>query len=256
MEQNGYGGMQEQDIRQEQNKGTAWTLGIPDDKLPVPIPKPVNVPRKINQGRYKPYEDNSWKQIDVDRNAKVFKYRDMSVYEPIRAVAERYNLDSRTLEAIAYVESSGRPWIENNLGYKGLFQFADRTGADYGLTPEDAFDPYKASDAAARFMIDNANHIRRVIGRYPTQPELYLAHQQGMGNAAKLLKYPDQSARKLLQHPGKPNVNGYLSNFPKDIAIEMGYIKTDKDPIPDLTARQFAEMWEKKFNRLYYTGGW
>lgn len=111
----------------------------------------------------------------------------------VSTAAQRYGVDPAALMRIAMIESSGNPNAKNpNSSAGGLFQFIDSTAAQYGLT--DRFDPVQAADAGARLARDNAAHLRKVLGREPTAGELYLAHQQGAGGAAKLLGNPDDDA--------------------------------------------------------------
>lgn len=105
----------------------------------------------------------------------------------------QYGLPTGYLERMAMLESSGNPNAKAKdrgmtSSAEGLFQFIDSTAAQYGLT--DKFDPVASTDAAARLAADNANSLRRVLGREPQAWELYLAHQQGAGGAAKLLSNP------------------------------------------------------------------
>ncbi|MET3560726.1 hypothetical protein ABID39_001435 [Bartonella japonica] len=46
--------------------------------------------------------------------------------------------------------------------------------------------------------LDNRNHLSRVLGRAPTEAELYLAHQQGAGGAARLLQNPHANAAQIV----------------------------------------------------------
>lgn len=107
--------------------------------------------------------------------------------------AMRHGVDPNAMLRIAMIESSGNPNAKNpNSSAGGLFQFIDSTAKAYGLA--NRYDPAQAADAAARLARDNAGHLRKVLGRDPTAGELYLAHQQGAGGAAKLLRNPGGDA--------------------------------------------------------------
>ncbi len=111
----------------------------------------------------------------------------------IRGAAAKYGVDGAALEQIAGIESSFNPHgPDSSAGAKGLFQFVGSTARQYGLA--DPYDPAQASDAAARLMRDNADSLRKALGRDPTAGELYLAHQQGAGGASALLRNPDAMA--------------------------------------------------------------
>ena len=140
------------------------------------------------------------------------------------AYERRYGLPQGYLARTAQIESSGNPRAQNpNSSAGGLFQFIDRTARQYGL--QDRFDPEQATDAAARLARDNANILRRALGRDPTAAELYLAHQQGGGGAAKLLS----------------NANAPASSIVGDAAVRLN--AGDRN----MTGRQFADLWLNKF---------
>lgn len=116
-----------------------------------------------------------------------------AVVQAIDAAAAKYGLDPTTLLTIAYIETGGSydPLSKNpKSSAKGLFQFINTTGKDYGLTGKDAYDVNQAADAAARLTVDNMEALRKALGREPTIGELYLAHQQGAQGAATILSSP------------------------------------------------------------------
>jgi|GEM_PF-2171065 len=139
-------------------------------------------------------------------------------------VEQQYGLPSGYLARTAQIESSGNPRAQNpNSSAGGLFQFIDSTAKQYGLA--DRFDPAQATDAAARLARDNASTLRRVLGRDPTAAELYLAHQQGGGGAAKLLGNPNARAVDIVGADAV-RLNGGNAN---------------------MTAAEFAGKWLNKF---------
>lgn len=79
-------------------------------------------------------------------------------YMPIFEEAfDRYGLPHE-LKALAIVESSLNPRAVSKVGAKGLWQFMYAAAKGYGLTIDsfidERFDPYKCSDAAARYLRD------------------------------------------------------------------------------------------------------
>lgn len=115
----------------------------------------------------------------------------------IRAAAARHNVDPETLLQVARIESGLNPYAKNpKSSAGGLFQFIDSTAKQYGIT--DKFDPVISADAGARLMADNADGLRRSLGRDPTPGELYLAHQQGLNGAISLLSNPDARAADVV----------------------------------------------------------
>lgn len=143
---------------------------------------------------------------------------DFSVFE------EKYNLPSGYLARTAQIESNmGRNMDNPNSSAGGPFQFIDSTARQYGL--EDKYDWTQSTDAASRLAADNAAVLRRALGREPTAAELYLAHQQGAGGAAKLLANPNAPAVDIVGADAV-RLNGGDTN---------------------MTASQFAGKWLNKF---------
>lgn len=101
------------------------------------------------------------------------------------------------LYRLAQVESNLNPNARNpNSSAKGLFQFVDATADAYGVT--DPFNVDQQVDAVNRFTEDNRGSLKRALGRDPSPGELYLAHQQGAGGAAKLLANPNAPAVQVV----------------------------------------------------------
>ncbi|GIT90149.1 hypothetical protein JANAI62_03680 [Jannaschia pagri] len=135
-----------------------------------------------------------------------------------------FGLPPEYLGRTAWIESRGRPDAKNpNSSATGLFQFINSTARAYGLT--NRFDPVASTEAAARLARDNAAQLRRVLGRDPTGAELYLAHQQGGGGAAKLLANPNASAASIVGRDAVRLNGGNLG----------------------MTAGEFAGLWLRKY---------
>lgn len=148
--------------------------------------------------------------------------------EAIDAAAKKHGVDAAAMRIIAQIESGGNPNAKNpRSSAGGPFQFIDATANQMELV--NRFDPFEASDAAARLMKSNAGYLRRVLGRDPSPGELYLAHQQGAGGAAKLLANPDAKA----------------SNVVGADAVRLNGGR------PGMTASQFAKLWIDKAENGY-----
>jgi len=133
------------------------------------------------------------------------------------------------------LESGGRDNAVSSTGAAGPYQFTRSTAARYGLSPQDRFDYAKSHAAALRLAMDNAAHLRRVLGRDPSSAEVYLAHQQGAGGAAALLSHPNMPAAQALSLAGlKP------SRAMQAIAVNGGN--------PNAPASAFAGKWLNKFD--------
>lgn len=63
---------------------------------------------------------------------------------------EKYNLPPGLLRSVAITESGGNQFAVSHAGAMGLFQFMPKTAKEFDLRGNDAFDPEKAADAAAR----------------------------------------------------------------------------------------------------------
>ncbi|EPM5737091.1 lytic transglycosylase domain-containing protein [Escherichia coli] len=90
------------------------------------------------------------------------------------ALEKQYNLPENTLYGLAMTESSGRADAVGPLTRygtaKGMFQFIDPTAREYGLSGMDVFNPYRASEAAARklagLMAQYGGDMQRVFQAY------------------------------------------------------------------------------------------
>jgi hypothetical protein len=135
-----------------------------------------------------------------------------------RTEAER-GLPQGYLQRVASIESRGNPNAQNpNSSAGGLFQFIDSTAKQYGLANKN--DPIASTEAAGRLAADNKAVLAQALGREPTAGELYLAHQQGAGGAAKLLANPNAPAESV-------------------VGVEAARLNGGAG----LTAGQFAQKW-------------
>lgn len=144
-----------------------------------------------------------------------------------QAAANNPGANQDTLLRTAALESNfGRDRSVSSAGARGAFQFVGSTAQQYKLTNPD--DDGQSADAAARLQIDNRKALTNLLGRAPTEAEVYLAHQQGAGGAAKLIQNPDLLASTAVGSQAAITGNG--GN-------------------PLMTAGQFTNMWRDRFNR-------
>lgn len=142
-------------------------------------------------------------------------------------VETKYNLPSGYLATTSQIESGGNPDARNpNSSAGGLFQQLDSNAEAYGVANK--FDPAQSTEGAARFAVDNANALRKVLGREPTGAELYLAHQQGGGGASALLRNPNALASSIVGADA--------------VSLNGGD--------PNMTAGEFAGLWINKYNKI------
>ncbi|MGX7706311.1 transglycosylase SLT domain-containing protein [Methylobacterium sp. Gmos1] len=144
----------------------------------------------------------------------------------IADVATRNEINPDYLQKLVQVESGGNPNAVSPTGAKGLTQFTRGTAKAYGLT--DPFDPAANLQAAARLTIDNRAALARVLGRTPTDGELYLAHQQGAGGAAKILANPNATMGQL----------------------GLGQAAAVNGGSPGMSAGEFAQKWVGRFDGM------
>lgn len=139
--------------------------------------------------------------------------------------ARRYGIDPVVMRTIAQIESNMDPTAQNpRSSAGGLFQFIDSTWEQYG--GGDKMDPYRNADAAARYLRDVQQTLTQMLGREPTPSEMYLGHQQGPSGAARLLSNPDAPAEQIVGRDA--------------VRLNAG--------TPGMNARQFAGLWNTKYN--------
>lgn len=113
------------------------------------------------------------------------------------AIADKYGINRDDFKRMAFVESGFDPHAgAKGSSAKGLFQFLDGTARNYNL--RNPYDGPANAEAAARLWNDNKASLSKSLGREPTAGELYLAHQQGAGGAAELLKNPNAPAASIV----------------------------------------------------------
>lgn len=148
----------------------------------------------------------------------------MAVLGNFSTLEQQHNLPAGYLSRTYKIESGGNPMAQNpNSSAGGGFQFIDSTAKAYGLT--DKFNLGESASAAARLAADNKAVLTQALGREPTAGELYLAHQQGGGGAAKLLANPNARAVDIVGADAV-RLNGGNEN---------------------MTASEFASKWVGKF---------
>jgi hypothetical protein len=141
------------------------------------------------------------------------------------------------LDRTRQIESGGRNWVTSPTGAAGPYQFINSTAARYGLSSQDRYDPVKSRSAALQLAMDNANYLKRALGRDPTNGEVYLAHQQGPAAAAALLKNPQMPAGQALI------IGGAYKN--PETANRALRVNGGSPTMPSMT---FANQWLNKFD--------
>lgn len=141
------------------------------------------------------------------------------------AVAEKNGVDPEFAAKVAIMESNGNPYAKNpKSSAGGMYQFIDGTAERYKL--DDKFDVEKSSEAFTAMTKVNKAYLEKKLGRPVSNGELYLAHQQGEGGAAKLLS---------------------ASPMTKASAIVGSKAVKDNGGTADMTAQEFANLWIMKY---------
>ncbi len=171
------------------------------------------------------YRGRAKQQQGYDVGAQTIRgtYTDRPAPNPVvlTNAGAQYGISGAYLQRVHEIEGNGT----SSTGAQGPFQFVPSTAAKYGL--KDPFNYEQAADAAAHLAADNKVSLTASLGRQPTDPELYLAHQQGAAGAAKLLANPAARAGDLVGD--------------RAIRVNGGN--------PDAPAAAFTSLWTQKFNK-------
>jgi hypothetical protein len=142
-------------------------------------PEPTGV-REGSPGRYgaPPHAGGGTTEATGRRPTAASPETDAAIVE----AANQFGFDPNTFRAIASIESSMDPASNRNRStqYKGLFQIGREEWANFGS----GGNIYSALDNAmafGRMMRHHAEQFKSHFGRYPTDVQLYLMHQQGLG---------------------------------------------------------------------------
>lgn len=150
-----------------------------------------------------------------------------AVFDRAGAATASLGIGSGYYQRLADVETGGtfNPNAQNpNSSAGGLFQFLSGTWNSYG-TGSKFGTGSNVSSAIAQLTKDNYGYLVGALGRKPSEGELYLAHQQGAGTAAKLLQNPNADAASIVGFDALTLNGGSLG----------------------MTAGEFANMWTSKF---------
>lgn len=156
----------------------------------------------------------------------------------ITEVARKSGVDPTSMLTMAQIESAGNANAVSATGAAGLYQFTGGTGRQYGI--KNRFDPKENTEAAARFMKDNAAALKK-RGIDATTENLYLAHQQGVGGAAEIINAA--SGKGTLSAKTAENMR---LNFGQVTPQE--YLEINRKKVAAATARVTTETYAGSYN--------
>lgn len=133
---------------------------------------------------------------------------------------------------VIQTESNWNPAAESSTGRIGLGQFDEETAARYGV--RDRTDPAQSIHGVAVAMADKKRMLTTILGRAPTEAEIYLTYQQGDGGGPALLSNPDANAVDVLE-----------PLYPSRAIAEQAI--TANGGRADMTAGEFTRMWAARF---------
>ena len=153
------------------------------------------------------------------------------------ALAQKYGEDPAKWLALYQIESaSGKNMLNRQSGATGHFQIMPQFFRDYGVNRAGANDLETSFAATRRHHALGSARLKSQLGRDLTAGEYYLGHQQGWGGATALLSNPDKNVVDALAT--------IMSNGKAKAAVTQNGGQTS------MTARQFANMWIAKANKL------
>lgn len=149
--------------------------------------------------------------------------------------AKQFGVSTSYLQTTARIESGLNP----NAAGGGLFQFRGGAMQDVGLS--NPLDPRASTFGAASYGAINTAALTKALGRAPADWEVYLAHQQGAGGAAKILTNPGAYASDAVSN-FMGNINA--AEFKKLTGVDVN------NPAQVATAGDFATYWMKKYQSI------
>lgn len=161
------------------------------------------------------------------------------------------SVDQRVGREIAsLMESNGGKNTYNPLGYRGELQYLPGAGeAKYGINDSNFRDhptQFKAYDAEAA---DNVPYFQKHVGRPPTDAEVYMMHQQGLGGTVNHASNPEGSAVDNMANTGEGRQKGHNWAFKAVSGNMTPDMKANFNP-NTITSGQLLGAWTDRYNSL------
>ena len=139
--------------------------------------KAMKNPKNINKNP----EINDPKEIRKQAREGNIKPFAPAVVDAINKASDTHGLSKELMFTIANIESGGNPTARNTKsGASGLYQILPKYFGDpYTVNNRTVWDPYTNADAAAKELSKKIKSLSSVIGRTPTNPQIYMSHNQG-----------------------------------------------------------------------------
>ena len=148
-----------------------------------------------------------------------------NIQDAIRRIAEANGEDPATLLAYAERESAFNPQARSSKTIKGLFQMTRGLRQQYGIGESD--DPETQATGYMPFMRDTREEMGRILGRRPSDAEVYLGHHYGASRAARTLGMdPDMPVDQVFsatERAGNPHFDraGTIGNLNSSIMSDI-----------------------------------
>jgi len=137
----------------------------------------------------------------------------IGIKDLLAAKAAQHKLPPQLLSTIAGLESGGKETAANpRSSAKGLFQFTDATWKGMGGKEGEQFDPEKNAELGALFTRQNAEGLKKSLGRNPTYGEVYAAHHFGLKGAKDLMNADPKTPIEMAVSPSVLKANPYLKD--------------------------------------------
>lgn len=156
----------------------------------------------------------------------------------LNSLEQLYRLPEGLLRSVAIAESSGNPNAVSGAGAQGLFQIMPGTGRDLGLRGNEAFDPVKSAQAAAKYLSQllqaNGGDLSKALASY----------NWGIGNVQK-------HGMALMPQETRNYIPRVMSNMPGGAQLNQEtniHIHGVSDPM--LAGREAAERQINVNSRL------
>jgi hypothetical protein len=137
----------------------------------------------------------------------------IGIKDVIAAKAAENKLPPELLDRISYAESGHKLNAGNKLSSaKGLFGFTNGSWKSMGGTEENRFDPEANAELGAKLTRQNAEGLKKILGRNPTYGEVYASHHFGLGGAKSLLSKDPSMPMVEAVSPEVIKANPYLKD--------------------------------------------